>query len=150
LIFSESVLHKYFVHLHHCYARLISGIIIVDVCLVIMKVFYIIFQHVLSLCHQCTPLLIDSEFQWRKLTSPNSIIWLFAGQSFQFCCHYISTYTMNSIWLAFAPSVACYPPLQVLPSTKKTQYWVTQRVLYRETYLFNMLGICIWGEHGCV
>ena len=77
LCFLASVLHWCSIYIQQCCARPLSGIfIIMDVCLVILKVSYIFFWHLLSLCHQCTPLLIDSEFQWRKLTSPNSIIWM--------------------------------------------------------------------------
>jgi hypothetical protein len=100
------------------------------------------------------PVYTSVNWQWISLEETYLTkldhLTVIAGQSFLFCCHYISSYTMNSIWLALALSVACYPPLHMLRSTKKTQYWVIQRLLSREPYLFNMLGICIWGEHGRV
>jgi len=111
-----------------------------DVCLVILKVSYIFFW--------CTvimpPVYTFANWQWISMgetyfTKLNHLT-VFAGQSFQCYCHYISTYTMN-IWLTLAPSGVCYPYHTCYLLPKKNYTWVTQRLLSREPYFFNMLGI---------
>lgn len=113
-----------------------------------------LFGHFESLVHHfltCTlimpPVYISVNWQWISVGvtyfTNVSHMTVFAGQSFQYYCHYLSPYFMNGIWLTSAPFIACYP------TCAKHSTWVKQRLLSREPYLFNMLGICIWQEHGC-
>lgn len=69
--------------------------------------------------HPHTPLPTDSEFQFRSTFCKNWItLWTFVVPSFQYHCHWTSTYCLNSIFLTSCCAICWMLPLQLLPPTK--------------------------------
>jgi hypothetical protein len=92
------------------------------------------FESLIHLFLTCTLIMppVYTFVNWQRISMGETYftklnhLTVFAGQSFQCYCHYISTYTMNSIWLTVTPSAACYPyytcyllPLSPPPQKKK-------------------------------